>query len=538
MRKFTRRSFIRTAGAATSLGLLNGNISHGEQKRRPNILYIMSDDHAANAISCYGSRLAEAAPTPNIDRLASEGMRLTRCFCTNSICVPSRASIITGTYSHINGVYTLADSIDPERENVAKILGRNGYKTAIIGKWHLHTDPSGFDYWNVLPGQGRYHNPVLREIGAENPRIYEGHSTDVIAGLAIDWMKDRDKDAPFFLMCHFKAPHEPWDYARRYKEYLEDVEIPEPESLWEDKSHRSEGSREYGFTIETMAERQTKEKYHSDPPQDWSGMSETEIKKKAYQVFLKRYLRTIRGVDDNVGRILDFLDDSGLTENTVVIYSSDQGYFLGEHNYIDKRWMFEESLQMPFIVRYPGEIEAGSVNGDIAINVDFAPTFLDYAGVETPRSMQGRSMRPLFRGKTPDNWRDAMYYRYWMHTNRPAHYGLRTARYKLIYFYGLPLGMTGTRKEATKVGWELYDLEKDPKELLNVYDDPSYRNVVKELKKRLTEEKERLGDSDDKYPKLAALNKKTGRRRKTKSYLQTIITGRGVHSRSVILLMC
>lgn len=505
-----RRTFLqKSTFSATALSLaLQANASDSS-KTRPNILFIMSDDHAVNAISAYGSRLANVAPTPNIDRLARDGMRLNHCFCTNSICVPSRASILTGQYSHKNGVYTLADAIDPKQPNVAKLLQRLGYQTAMIGKWHLKTEPSGFDYWNVLPGQGRYHNPVLKEMG-KGKQTYEGHSTDVITDLTIDWLKERQSENPFFLMCHFKAPHEPWDNANRYDEWLKETTIPEPASLFEDKSHRSPGSREYGYTIDTMAERQQRKNYHSDGPENFEGMSDKEKRRRAYQVFLKRYLRTIKGVDDNVGRLLDFLDENGLSENTVVIYTSDQGYFLGEHNYIDKRWMYEESLQMPFFIRYPKEIQAGQSNDDIILNVDFAPLFLDYAGGKIPScEMQGRSFRDNLRGQTPDDWRTSMYYRYWQHTNRPAHYGIRTKRYKLIFFYGMPLNMKGTSAEQTKVGWELYDLQKDPHELNNVYRDPAYQSVVKELKEELRKKKNALDDTDESYPELKALQNKT-----------------------------
>jgi len=310
-------------------------------------------------------------------------------------------------------------------------------------------------------------------------------------------------------MCHFKAPHEPWDNADRLDDYLRDVEIPEPESLWEDKSHRSPGSREYGFTIDTMAERQTRANYHSDGPVSFDGFDEKERRKKAYQVFLKRYLRTITGVDQNVGRLLHYLDAHNLAENTVVIYTSDQGYFLGEHNYIDKRWMFEESLTMPFLIRYPGEIQPKSVNSDIVLNVDFAPTFLDYAGIQAPSDMQGRSIRALLQGKTPSDWRTSMYYRYWMHTNRPAHYGIRTKHYKLIFYYGLPLGMTGTQPEPSKPGWELYDLEADPYELQNLYTHPDYQPVIQALKKELRQKKIELGDTDDNYPELLQVIQQT-----------------------------
>jgi arylsulfatase A-like enzyme len=498
-----RRNFL-TQSALGSL-LLSSSFSMADDTR-PNILFIMSDDHTTNAISCYGSRLATIAPTPNIDRLASEGMRLTNCFCTNSICVPSRASILTGQYSHKNNVYTLSDTLDPKHPNVAKDLQKNGYQTAMIGKWHLKKDPSGFDYWNILPGQGRYQNPILKEIGKEQT-VHQGYSTDVITNLSLDWISNRDKDKPFFLMCHFKAPHEPWGYPKRLIDYLTDQEIPEPESLWEDKSHRSEGSREYGFTIDTMAERQTKKNYHHEGPIDFTGLNDKEKRKKAYQIFLKRYLRTITAVDENVGKMLDFLDANNLTENTIVIYTSDQGYFLGEHNYIDKRWMYEQSLTMPFIIRYPKEIQANSTNDDIILNVDFAPLFLDYAGLSTPQYMQGQSFRNNVQNKTPQNWRTSMYYRYWQHTNRPAHYGVRTKRYKLIFFYGLPLGMKGTVIEPTKVGWELYDLKNDPQELKNVYNDSAYNEIVTQLKDELVRLKKEIDDTDDRFPELVELNK-------------------------------
>jgi arylsulfatase A-like enzyme len=495
-----RRHFLRSLGVGIgALGFTE--MSCSKEQSQPNILFIMSDDHATNAISCYGSRLSQIAPTPNIDRIAREGSKLINCFCTNSICTPSRASILTGKYSHLNGVYTLQDALDPQQQKVAKFLGQAGYQTAMIGKWHLKTEPSGFDYWNVLPGQGRYFNPVLKEKGT-GEHTYEGHSTDLITNFSIDWLAKRKVSKPFFLMCHFKAPHEPWEYPKRLKDYLADVEIPEPESLWEDKTHRSDGSREYGFTLETMAERQTKKKYHSETPLDKTGKSAKEIRKEAYQIFLKRYLRTITGVDENVGRLLDYLEKNGLAENTVVIYTSDQGYFLGEHNYIDKRWMYEESLRMPFLVRYPKEIKPETTSDEIVINTDFAPLFLDYAKVEPPEDMQGKSFRPILSGNKPGDWRQSMYYRYWLHTTRPAHYGIRTKKHKLIFFYGLGLGKKGADITPTKVGWELYDLEKDPKEMNNVYNDPKYSKIVAELKMELLSLKKELKDEDEKYPEL------------------------------------
>ena len=500
--KNTRRAFLKTVGLGAAV-LATRECAHGadvQSGKRPNILYIMADDHTTQAFGCYGSRLAKISPTKNIDHLASQGMRLDACFCTNSICVPSRASILTGQYSHINKVYTLADKIDPARQNVAKLMRAGGYQTAMIGKWHLKTQPSGFDYWNVLPGQGKYHNPILTEIGRDR-KVHEGYVTDIVTGLALDWLAKRDASKPFFLMCQFKSPHGPWHFAKRFKKLFDKVAIPEPASLFEDLGHRSPGSREYGYTIETLTGRMGKKNYPTGRL-NVSGLSAKEARRATYQKYLKDYLRCIAGNDENVGRLLKYLDDKGLADNTVVIYTSDQGFFLGEHNYIDKRWIFEEALRMPFIVRYPPEIKPGSTNDDIIINTDFAPTFLDYAGLKTPADMQGRSFRANLGGKTPGNWRTSMYYRYWLHCSRPAHYGVRTRRHKLIFFYGLGLGMRGAQNKPTKVGWELYDLQKDPGELRNVYGKPEYASVTRELKAELLRLKKELKDTDRKYPEL------------------------------------
>ncbi|MBL7152092.1 MAG: sulfatase [Phycisphaerae bacterium] len=528
--KTNRRRFLKTIAAGAAALALPKSLSLARRAAgRPNILFIMADDHAVNAISCYGSRLRRIAKTPNIDRIAAEGARLLNCFCTNSICVPSRATILTGQYSHVNGVYTLADKLDPERQNVAKLLQAAGYQTALLGKWHLKTDPTGFDHWNILPGQGRYHNPVMREKPLEEDndkeedrnegnkpekekkpgtKTHEGFSTDVITDLSLDWLKKRDKDKPFFLMTHFKNSHGPWHFAERHADLYKDVEIPEPESLWEDLKHRSPGSKEYGYTISGIQlERMQKENYPTGPL-DTTDMDQRQKTKATYQKYLKDYLRCVAAIDENVGKLLDFLREEKLEENTVVIYTSDQGLFLGEHGYIDKRWMFEESLKMPFLIRYPGEIRPGTVSDDIIINADFAPTFLDYARARIPSDMQGRSLRPNLQGQTPDDWRTSMYYRYWQHCSRPAHYGIRTKRYKLIFFYGLGLDMKGAEKKPTKPGVELYDLMRDPFELNNVYDHPAYANVVKRLKTQLKDKKAELGDTDEKYPEMLELVEK------------------------------
>ena len=455
----------------------------------------MSDDHTSQAIGSYGLRLSGVAPTKNIDRLSREGALLQNCFCTNSICVPSRASIMTGQYSHINGVKTLSDGLSPEVDNVAKGLRSAGYRTALFGKWHLKEEPAGFDHYNVLRGQGRYINPVLYsdQGGPESAgQEYEGYSTDIITDLSIDWMKGRDPGIPFFLMCHFKAAHEPFFNHPRYQGLYEDTEIPEPEDLFDEESPRNR--RFHGWPLEILADRFLKRPGVYPPPAFEAGMGDEKVlRRAAYQKFIKAYLRTVAGIDDNVGRLLDFLDRSGLARDIVVIYTSDQGYFLGEHNLFDKRFMLEESLRMPFIILYPGEIAPGSLRDEIVLNIDFPSLFLDYAGIEAPDYMQGQSFRALLRGESVEDWRDAMYYHYWTHqAERPSHYGIRTQRYKLIYYYGL-LRMGREAEEC----WELYDLEKDPQEFMNRYDFPEYRQVREELKGRLQGLRRQYGDTSD-----------------------------------------
>jgi len=474
---------------------------------KPNILFIMSDDHTANAISAYGLRYAKTLPTPNIDRLAKEGARLTNCFVTNSICTPSRATILTGKYGHKNGVYTLWDDFDREQQNVAMLLQDAGYETSIIGKWHLHTQPNGFDFYSVLPGQGKYFDPVFREMDAEwidgskEGKVYEGYATDIITDKSIEWLKSRDTSKPFFLMTHHKAPHGLWEYAPRHENLFDGITIPEPETLMEDKSHRSEGSKVYGRDMLNLSKRMSEGNKGRGWPTgllDISGMSEEEVIKATYQKYLKDYLRVVAAIDENVGRILDYLDESGLAENTIVIYTSDQGMFLGEHNYYDKRWMFDESLKMPFLIRYPEEIEAGSVCPDMVTNLDFAELFLDFAEVPVPDDMQGKSFRKNLSGDTPGDWRTSVYYRYWMQiegSNVPAHYGIRTEKFKLIRFYGRGLGTKGsTEGWDTPQTWELYDLEKDPLEMHNVYNSKDYQDVIIELKEELFRLKEAYGD--------------------------------------------
>jgi arylsulfatase A-like enzyme len=440
-----------------------------QYQRRPNILFIMSDDHAAQAISAYGSKINK---TPNIDRLAREGVKAENCFCTNSICTPSRASILTGQYSHKNGVKTLNDQLAPESRSVAKYLQGNQYQTAMIGKWHLGTEPQGFDFWRILPGQGAYYDPVFLEQGGK--KQYQGYCTDLITDFTLDWLKGADRERPFFLMCHHKAPHRAWDPGPKYRDFLKDARVAEPRSLHEAVRH--------GVKMrvgEDMTERDLKQK----PP---AGLSGKGLREWAYQVYIKDYLRCVQSVDDSVGRILDYLDESGQKNNTLVVYTSDQGFFLGEHGLYDKRLMYEEALRMPFLARYPEEIPAGSVNRDLLLNVDFAHTFLDFAGMGRDQYMDGESFRTNLQGRTADNWRKSMYYRYWMHDDPdhhvPAHYGVRTAEHKLICF-----PMNGVK-------WELYDLKQDPGEMRNVYGEPRYADVVKRLGKELIRLQHKYGD--------------------------------------------
>lgn len=478
MPNYTRRQALGLMAAAPALGA---------PRPRPNILYIMADDHASHAISAYGSRINK---TPHLDRLAQGGMRMNNVFCTNSICTPSRAAILTGQYSHRNGVYTLNDQIDPARDNAAKQMQAAGYQTAMIGKWHLGTMPTGFDHWNILPGQGVYYDPVF--IDRDGKKQHKGYCTDLIADFSLEWLRARDRSKPFFLMCHHKAPHRPWDPAPKYAQLFDGQTIPEPDNLYDHYEGKPASVAQVKMRVgEDSMERDVKRKI----PPDLKGDA---LRKWAYQYYIKDYLRCIQSVDDNVGRLLDYLDQDGVAEDTIVIYTSDQGFFLGDHGWYDKRLMYEESLRMPFLVRYPRAIRPGTTNDDIVLNIDFAPTFLDYAGRRAPGQMQGRSFRSNLEGRTPGNWRRGMYYRYWMHNSNdhhvPAHYGLRTREWKLIYYYGKPLNMKGANEPATTPDWELFDMKNDPREMKNLYHDPAYAATVKRLKAELDRLQREAGD--------------------------------------------
>lgn len=469
------------------------------KKGQPNILFIMSDDHAAHAMSCYGSRINK---TPNLDRIAEGGMRFDNCFCTNSICTPSRAVILAGTYNHLNGVTTLSTPMDNRLLTFPKLLREHGYQTAVFGKWHLGIGrdhcPTGFDDWAVLPGQGRYHNPefIFAGPGGGVRRTVRGYVTDLITDMCLHWLTNRDKGKPFCLLYHHKAPHRPWYPDEKHAALFLNEDMPEPDTLQDDYSQRASAAAAARMRLGVdMNEHDLKCEIPKELP-------EPELRRWAYQRYIKDYLRVIASVDDNVGRVLDYLDDAGLTENTLVIYTSDQGFFLGDHGWFDKRFMYEESLRMPFILRYPAEVAPGSVNDDLVLNLDFAPLFLDLAGVPVPEAFQGRSFRPLLHGDTPADWRRGMYYRYWMHKahhNVYAHYGLRTKRYKLIYYYSDGLGQVGAVDETCEPEWELFDLEKDPHELHNVHADPEYRDLAADLKQQLHALQEEV--RDERYTK-------------------------------------
>lgn len=504
------------------LGLTPCNGQNNKESERPNILFILSDDHTSQAWGIYGGLLKDYVKNDNIERLAKEGAVLENAFCTNSICTPSRGSILTGQYSHVNQVYTLNEPIPNGHPNIAKTLSGNGYQTAVIGKWHLVKPPEGFDYFNVLPGQGRYWNPILKTKenwkdghDGSGGKEYEGFSTDVIADLTIEHLKKRDTAKPFLMFCNFKATHEPFDYPKRFETLNEAVEIPEPESLF-DFGKETTGRTFKGQVLEHLADRwkratEDETFWTSYPglPYPLEGLDSVQKRKKIYQKLVKDFIRCGAAIDDNIGKLLDYLESEGLAENTVVIYTADQGYFLGEHGFFDKRLMYEESLRMPFVIRYPKEIKGGQRINDIILNIDFAALMADYAGIKKPDYIQGRSFRENVKGNTLKDWRNQMYYRYWLHhPDRPAHFGIRSARYKLVFFYGQNLGMKGTSKKTTLPDWEFYDLEQDPNELHNAYDESDYQKLIVEMKSALVKERQKYGDLDADYPEMQEILEK------------------------------
>ena len=478
--------------------------------RRPNILFILSDDHTSQAWGIYGGILAEYAVNDNIRRLASEGVVLDNCFCTNSISAPSRASILTGRYSHANGVYTLDDTLSVSLPTIATVLQDSGYNTALVGKWHLKSQPQGFDWYSIFYDQGVYRDPTF--INSTDPwpgdrdfgERVRGFSTDLVTDRAIAWMEAQPKDEPFLMCCHFKATHEPYDFPERMRHLYDGVTFPEPENFY-DWGPQTNGRTFVGQTIEEIARRWMEAS--ADPDKWWcrypelpfstEGMSRTAARKAAYQKLIRDYLRCAATVDDNIGRLLDALDEMGIADNTIVVYVADQGYFLGEHGFFDKRMFYEEAARMPFVIRYPAEIPAGQRLGDLVLNVDFAATLADYAGVLPPDGSQGRSFRDNLRGETPADWRTSIYYRYWtQHKERPAHIGVRTDRYKLMFIYGDRLGMTGSTDCVSEPSWEFYDLLKDPHEDRNAYSDPEYQKVIRQMKQEMMRLRDETGDTD------------------------------------------
>ncbi len=497
----------------------------------PNIIFIMSDDHTTQAFGIYNSRLASLNPTPTLDKLGNEGIIFDNCYVTNSICTPSRACIMTGQYSHINGVIDLEGSLGNEKQFLPKEMNALGYETAIIGKWHLEKEPSAFDHYCVLPVQGDYFDPKFRIRGESewpnNVIQKQGHSTDVITDLTLDWLKNRKKEKPFFLMHQYKAPHDMFEFAPRYSEYLEDTVIPEPASLYDNQNHGSAATKgENGELLSVIGSSVSHRNVirnmgmHMEIPQN---IEDPEYTKLAYQEYLKRYLRCVKGVDDNLKRLFDYLEEEDLMDNTIIVYTGDQGFMLGEHDYIDKRWMYDESMRMPFIIRYPNKITGGRRSDAIINNTDFAPTLIEMAGGKAPSYMQGKSFAKIAEtAEEPEDWRDATYYRYWMHMAHrhanPAHFGIRTKEHKLIFYYGKYWVDTDNadsewNKDSwgndftfhTPPAWELYDLTKDPKELNNVYEDPAYAEVKELMKQKLAEERSRLRDTDEDFPHIKSI---------------------------------
>jgi arylsulfatase A-like enzyme len=458
---------------------------------RPNIVMILTDDHAAHSISAYGSVVNR---TPRIDEIAELGWRFDNCFVTNSLCSPSRASILTGTYSHVNGVSTLWTPIDAGQPTFISQLRAAGYRTAMIGKWHMGDgdghNPQNFDYWDVVLNQGEYWNP--RFLSEDGLRTVEGYATDIITDLATAWVDSLDGDDPWCALIYHKAPHRSWEPKDEHKAMYADP-VPLPATFWDDYATRSSSARRVAMRI---AEQLSTTDLKENPPE---GLSYEQSAVWKYQRFMQDYLACVESVDENVGRVVDWLRERGDFDDTLLMYASDQGFFLGDHGWFDKRLMYEESLRMPLVLSYPRRLPAGRVFTDIVTNVDWAQTLLDAAGVEHHPRMQGRSFWPdlLDQAVTPPS--DGMYYRYWEHDDlfhkAPAHYGYRTQRYKLIYFYNDGMGLKGSGYYTYPPEWELYDLQNDPAELNNVYDDPAYAKIREELKVAMWREQARLGDA-------------------------------------------
>ena len=483
-----------------------------EIQERPNILWLFSDDHAYQAIGAYGGRFAEMNLTPNLDSIAAQGMRFDKCYVANSICAPSRATLLTGKHSHKNGKIDNRGAFNHDQMQFQKLLSANGYETAMIGKIHLAGEMQGFDYWEVLRGQGVYENP---EFISENGKTkYQGHSTDIITDRALNWLSNgRDQSKPFMAMVHYKAPHRNWIAAERFRKRFEKTVFPEPETLFDDYSTRGVAAHQQDMSIaKTMKNEwdfKTDRWEFRDKLLNQSGLSGKELVRVKYQEYMRDYLACIAGVDENVGRLLQYLKENGLEENTVVMYSADQGFYLGEHGWFDKRFMYEESFRTPLLAKWPGVIKPSSVNSDLVQNIDFAETFLDISGTEIPSDMQGRSLVPVMAGDTPADWRKSLYYHYYeypgIHQVR-RHEGVTTGRYKLIRFYGIDV--------PDGEEWELYDLERDKQELNNEYSNPEYAAVIAKLKAELQDLRDKYEVVD--IPQMPGKTPKGGKKGNSK----------------------
>lgn len=530
--------------------------------QRPNIVYIMCDDHAFQCISAYGSPISKLAPTPNIDRIAERGMRFDRAFVENSLSTPSRACLMTGLYSNQNGQRQLGEGIDTTRTFFTEQLQQAGYQTAVVGKWHMGCDPKGFDYYHIYNDQGQYYNPQYRGKDTDGKYIVEeGYSTDLTTDHALSFIEHRDTNKPFCLLLHHKAPHRNWLANTKYFGMYDNVTFPMPETFYDDYETRGSAVRtqkmsvtkdmrwEQDFKVPEMLDTANADSWDSylslmnevnrmNPEQRivWgkyyfprnrrlleARLTGNELDEWKYQNYIRDYMSVIKSVDESVGRVLDYLDSHGLTDNTIIVYTSDQGFYMGEHGWFDKRFMYEESLRTPLLIAYPGHIQPGSVCNKLVQNIDYAPTFLDLAGVSKPKELPGRSLTPLFKaGDKVKGWRNSIYYHYYdyptYHMVR-KHDGVRTDRYKLIHFYGAGgldavkenkyQRQPGTREHGcmtylTSLGYfepkdsavnynELYDLQADPHELNNLYGKPGYEKITKQLQKQLTDYRKSIG---------------------------------------------
>ncbi|MBK8946858.1 MAG: sulfatase [Ignavibacteriae bacterium] len=517
-RRFIKHVSVTAAGIAVSPYIFEACAN----KKRMNILFIMSDDHAYQAISSYGGKLNL---TPNIDRLAKEGVLFEKSFVTNSICGPSRACMLTGKYNHINGMIDNRTTFDGSQQTFTKLLQKDGYLTAVVGKWHLKSEPVGFDYWNILPDQGEYYNPDFIEMGAK--KRVEGYVTDLTTEFALNWLDNLDKSKPFCLLLHHKAPHRNWMPEPDNLNLYDDKEFPLPDTFFDDYKTRSEAAKNQtmkidedmyiDYDLKVPIDENEKSKFKNEKiNNNWwkssfdrltdeqrsiwnnayddenkffkeSNLTDEELAKWKYQRYIKDYLRCIASVDENVGKVLDYLKENNLEDNTIVVYTSDQGFYLGEHGWFDKRFMYEQSLRTPLIIKVPYG-EKGIVNNEnMVVNIDYAPTFLEYANVPIPTDMQGNSLKKILEGKNPSDWRKSIYYHYFEYPAEHSvkrHYGIRNSRYKLIHFY------------YDIDAWELYDLEKDPNELNNVYENQEYQSVISEMKIELQKLQEKYDDTD------------------------------------------